>query len=335
MFKHLNHCGALMLMAQAVWIVRLAVSAVFGMAAWAKVADRAATGRALQEFGVPARLTPVLAWALPAVELIVAVAVLPSVSALVAGWAALALLAVFSVAIGVQLRRGRHPSCSCFGAASTAPIGKGTLARNAAIGVLIAAALWGSWAYAGVPEQLPADQAAILAALVVLGAVQVWQAAALRALRHQLAEARAAQPTAEGLPVGTVAPEFDLPGIDGGRSTLDSLVAAGRPVALVFLYPGCDPCERLAAELPQWRQRRNGALTLVPVGSGGLAANTAWAREHNLGDMLVQDGIEVAVRYRTRGTPTAVLIDTHGRIAAPPARGPAEIRELLSGPIPT
>lgn len=318
-----------------VWVVRLVVSAVFGMAAWTKVVDHAATRRTVQEFGVPARFAAVVGWALPAVELIVAVAVLPSESAVVACGAALALLAAFTEMIGAQLRQGRHPSCSCFGTASTAPIGMGTIARNAAIGVLIAAALWGSWTYERVPEQLPPDQAIGLAAIVVFGAVQVWQSATVQALRRQLAEVRAVQPGAEGLPIGTVAPEFDLPGIDGSRGILSGLVEFGRPVALVFLYPGCDPCERLAAELPQWRQRRNGALTLMPIGSGGLAANTAWARKHDLSEMLVQDGIEVALRYRVRGTPTAVLIDTRGRIAAPPAQGPAEIRELLTGPTPT
>jgi hypothetical protein len=46
--------------------------------------------------------------------------------------------------------------------------------------------------------------------------------------------------------------------------------------------------------------------------------------------MLVQNDSEVTARYRLRGTPTAVLIDASGRIAARPARGPGEIRELLT-----
>ena len=91
----------------------------------------------------------------------------------------------------------------------------------------------------------------------------------------------------------------------------------------------------LAREFPQLRERRDGALTLKAISSGGLAANTAWAREHDLGEILVQDGHEVASRYRLRGTPTAVLIDTRGRIAAPPAGGIREIRDLLTSPAPT
>jgi hypothetical protein len=48
-------------------------------------------------------------------------------------------------------------------------------------------------------------------------------------------------PGVEDLPVGTLAPEFDLPGIDGTRVTLSALVNTGHPAALVFVYPGCEP----------------------------------------------------------------------------------------------
>src|ERR1700727_2535535 len=60
-----------------------------------KAADQGGTRQAVQDFGVPARLVPVAAWALPAVELMVTAAVLPP---------------------------GRSPGCSCFGAVSTAPV---------------------------------------------------------------------------------------------------------------------------------------------------------------------------------------------------------------------
>jgi thioredoxin-like negative regulator of GroEL len=165
---------------------------------------------------------------------------------------------------------------------------------------------------------------------VAFAAVQVRHSAMVRMLRRELAEVRASGTRREGLPVGTVAPEFDLPGIDGTTGTLAGLVQGGHPVVLVFLHPECGPCQDLVQELPRWREHLNGSLTLVPVSSGDLAANIEWARTCDLTQMLVQDGSEVAAQYRLRGTPTAVLIDTGGRIAAPPARGPSEIRELLT-----
>ncbi|HVK20788.1 MAG TPA: hypothetical protein VM677_05460 [Actinokineospora sp.] len=41
----------------------------------------------------------------------------------------------------------------------------------------------------------------------------------------------------------------------------------------------------------------------------------------------MQEGSEIAARYRVRGTPGAVLIDADGRIAARVAGGPLAIRE--------
>ena len=55
--------------------------------------------------------------------------------------AALVTLAVFSALIAVQLRRGRHPQCACFGAWSTAPLGGRHLWRNAGFAVLAALAV--------------------------------------------------------------------------------------------------------------------------------------------------------------------------------------------------
>ncbi|WP_248966409.1 peroxiredoxin family protein [Sphaerisporangium perillae] len=310
----------------AVWGLRLVVAAVFAGAAWGKLADREAARQALREFGVPGGLVGAAWWVLPGIEVVVAAAVLPSATAVAASAAALLLLAGFSTAVAVQLRSGRHPSCGCFGADSR-PISGWTLARNAGLGVLVAAALWGSTAHPGLPEALPADDAVGLAIAVTLAAVQARQMAEIRTLRRELHQ-QAARSPAEGLPVGTSAPDFDLPGLDEARTTLKDLLAAGRPVMLVFIHPECGPCQLLTPDLAHWQHSTD--LTVIPVSSGDLEANLAWARQHRLDRMLVQDGHEVATGYRLRGTPTAVLIDRRGWIAAPPAGGAQSIRHLLA-----
>jgi len=58
-----DRCGPLVLTGDAVWVVRLAVSAVFGMAAWGKVVDHATTRQAAQEFGGPCPTGLTLIWA--------------------------------------------------------------------------------------------------------------------------------------------------------------------------------------------------------------------------------------------------------------------------------
>jgi uncharacterized membrane protein YphA (DoxX/SURF4 family) len=50
--------------------------------------------------------------------------------------AALVTLAALTAAIMVQLRRGRHPQCACFGAWSTAPLGVRHVWRNAGFALL-------------------------------------------------------------------------------------------------------------------------------------------------------------------------------------------------------
>ena len=60
---------------------RLSLALVFGVAGIAKMADPAGSRRALTDFGLPKRLVLSVAWALPAVEIIVALALIPLDSA--------------------------------------------------------------------------------------------------------------------------------------------------------------------------------------------------------------------------------------------------------------
>ena len=85
---------------------RLVLAAVFCASGIPKFGDRTGTRATAAAFGVPARLTSFVALALPVAELLVAAALIPASAAALAGWAALALLAVFSGAVLVSLARG-------------------------------------------------------------------------------------------------------------------------------------------------------------------------------------------------------------------------------------
>jgi len=282
------------------WTARLVISAVFAAAAFGKLAARAAAMQAVADFGVPGLLV-------------------------------LALLAVFSAVVARVVLRGEHPACACFGAAGVTRVGVRTLARNGVLAVLAAVALACALASPRLP---PAGRAAGLAVTVVLGAVLAWQGMQLRALRAQVSGPAVSQAAAEGLPAGSVAPEFALPGADGAGRTLEGLLAGGLPMVLVFLHPGCGPCRLIAGELPRWRQRRAGQVEIVVVSSGTLEENRLWAAEYGITGVLVQDRFEVARRYRLRGTPDAVLIGQDGRVRIGAAGGPAGIRELLATAAP-
>ena len=111
--------------------LRFGLAAMFVVAAVAKALDPRSTQEAALGFGVPSALGPVVAVALPLVELVIALALVPSSLAVWGAVAAVALLTVFVVGAGVALARGRRPDCHCFGALHRSPVGPGLLVRNA------------------------------------------------------------------------------------------------------------------------------------------------------------------------------------------------------------
>lgn len=144
-----------------VLLARLGLTAVFAVAAVAKLADRASFVATLERFRVPGR-APV-AWAVPLLELAAAGLLLVPASARVGAAAALALLALFTATVAAALRRGDQPDCGCFGAASRAPIGPETLVRNAALAAAAALVLADG---AGAPPRGATLWIVLLAALV-------------------------------------------------------------------------------------------------------------------------------------------------------------------------
>jgi peroxiredoxin len=194
----------------------------------------------------------------------------------------------------------------------------------------VAAAWWGSSLHDSLPGQLPVERAVGLAVIVALAAALTRQTVTARALRRRNDELASAAPAMTGLPVGTKAPDFDLPGIDDTRTSLATLLKAGRPVVLIFVHRRCEPCHLLFQELPAWQEELGRSLTIVPIGSGDVQLNAEWAREHRIDRLLVQHRTDVSSRYQVRGTPSAVLVDPAGRIAAPLAQSVAAIADLLA-----
>ena len=114
-------------------IARLLTAGVFVVSGGAKLADRAGTRRAVTDFGVPPRLVRPVAEGLPWAELGAAALVLIPPTAWWGALASLLLLASFTVAVSVNLGRGRTPECRCFGQLASSTVGPGTLIRNAII----------------------------------------------------------------------------------------------------------------------------------------------------------------------------------------------------------
>jgi uncharacterized membrane protein YphA (DoxX/SURF4 family) len=326
-------------------IARLGLAATFAVAAAGKLVDFEATRRTLAEFGAPDRLTPAGALALPAVELAVAVLLIPNATARLGALLALVLLAVFVAAIIRSLARGRQPDCNCFGGLHSAPIGPLTLVRNLAL-----AAVAGLVVATGPGESLGALDggtvlavASALAALLLLGVAWFsWQLfkqngrllARIRALEEVTGISQSEPPRVGGLPVGEPTPDLVLATPGGGRRSVLELVAPGSPVALVFSDPSCGGCKALTERLPALKAELDGVLEPVLVTRGmGLHADSAAERGLNV---LIQEDREALVAFRLGAVPSAVIVGGDGRIASSPAVGEEAIEGLLrtGGPAP-
>jgi hypothetical protein len=117
--------------------LRGGLALLLAAAAWHKLRDVDAFRTALGGYRLlPEASIAIASLALVATEIATACALLLSSTA---GLAAAALLALYSLAIGVNLARGRREiDCGCFGPAARQPLSTGLLVRN---GALIALAL--------------------------------------------------------------------------------------------------------------------------------------------------------------------------------------------------
>ena len=346
--------------------LRAGLAVVFVAAGVAKLLDRPGTRATVVEFGVGRRTARVVAAWLPAVEIAVGVALVPTFSARYGALGACVLLAVFTVAVVRSLARGQAPDCHCFGQVHSRPVGPGTVARNVvlfAFAAFVAVAGWDNagvsatgWiAGAGAPWVVAAAAAVLIVALV---AFQVWFSlqllaqngrtlarldaleSALRAAGvNVLVEADGAEPSGPaladlpdvGLPVGASAPDFELEGVDGRPRSLASLLAWARPVLLIFSAAGCGPCEALLPELAGWRRRYGDSLTIALIARGEAEQNEAAAREHGLDLVLLDErGEQAASAYRAPGTPMAVLVAVDGTIASRTVAGADAIATLIA-----
>lgn len=145
--------------------LRGGLALLLGSAAWHKLRDLGAFRAALAGYRLlPEPLIGVAAVLLVAAELATAGALLVSSSG---GFAAAALLALYSLAIAVNLARGRREiDCGCFGPAARQPLSTALVVRNAA---LVALAL--ACALPAAPRALVWIDALTVAAAIGFGAL--------------------------------------------------------------------------------------------------------------------------------------------------------------------
>jgi len=322
--------------------IQLLLAGVFAFAGAAKLFDLRGSRRAMADFGVPERAAPLAGLLLPLAELATAAALVLNPSARWGAVAALTLLLAFSAGIANAMLRGRAPDCNCFGQVHSAPAGPWTLARNAVFAMLAAILVWhgpGPAIDAWVADRTVAELVAIGATMAALAlaafSFRVWSENGRLRRDAAAAPSPAGAPERgplfkgqpEGLPVGTMAPNFTLADIRGETRTLESLRARGRPVVLEFIDPGCSACDRLLPALARWQSALAERVTFAVVTPGSTEDRSVW-EEHGISDVLLDESDGVFEAFHVLSTPTAIAVEVDGTVGSAPAGG-AHMPEVL------
>ena len=135
----------------------------------------------------------------------------------------------------------------------------------------------------------------------------------------------ATEPAADAWP----APSFEVATPGGGTMSLDSLLARGKPVLMIFWSTGCGFCTRFAPEVGEWYRRFGDDVTIALIsdqGDPGIEEHIATYGFHHVG---LQENRGVMSMYGGNGTPSAVLIRPDGWVQDDVAQGAPMIRRLV------
>ena len=128
-----------------------------------------------------------------------------------------------------------------------------------------------------------------------------------------------------GLPIGTPAPDFALPDLEGRERTLNEFL--GEPLLLVFFSPSCGFCVQMSPRLGELGEDDPRVLLIT---RGDLEENRRLADVHGWKcDVVHEEAWEVANTYQASGTPTGYLIGHDGRIATELMIGSAALLKAL------
>jgi methylamine dehydrogenase accessory protein MauD len=143
----------------------------------------------------------------------------------------------------------------------------------------------------------------------------------LEILAHKLAQGGLPQAAPPALPLGSAAPDFELPDLAGNRQALAQF--RGRRVLLIFLSPKCPHCIEMVPDIAALAaDGRDGGPVPLVISTGDAEENRRLIASHGLRcPVLLQEQMEVASKYQIAGTPMGYLLDEQGTIASAPAAG--------------
>lgn len=113
---------------------RFGLGTIFLLSGIAKLSNLRAFGEVVRDYRVvPAMFSRAVTFAIPSIEVVLGVSLLVGIRERMAAYAVAVLLLVFSVAMAVNLARGRRISCGCLGTVSRKEISLFAITRNIAL----------------------------------------------------------------------------------------------------------------------------------------------------------------------------------------------------------
>ncbi len=335
-------------------LVRIFLAAIFMLAGIGKLLDLEGSEKAVKDFGVPDAAAKSFAVGLPIAEIIIALLLLPNSTAWYGAIGGFLLLLIFIGGMLWQMAKGNAPDCHCFGQIHSEPVSAKSLIRNAIFAILSFFLVLQGRENQGLSLLDSSDYTSegnvmslilsfatvgLLAAVVFyLKKISEQQTQVIRRIEvlelisheggREVERENLANPT-DGLPIGAVAPGFELPDLNGKIVEFEHLLAQAKPMLLLFVSPNCNPCAALLPEIERWQEELKGKLSFVFISSGKAKENLDKFAGETLKQILLQKERETAELFGAQWTPTAVLINTDGRIASRVAAGDKAIRELV------
>lgn len=332
----------------ALLLIRIFLAGIFALAGIAKFLDLKGSHKAFIDFGIPPSLAMTGAVALSVIEIVIAGLLLSTVTSWYASIAATFLLLLFAIQMAYQMARGNAPDCHCFGQIHSEPVGPKSIVRNVVFAVpAVFLAIHGD-NFQGFSLLDPRIDLVQLVFGTVVVALLFAVAFSLRKISQQQTEimrrievmelvARdgahveredVASPH-DGLPIGAIVPDFELPNLDGNLVSLADIRSGGTPVLFFYVSPSCSPCRALVPEFETWQRDLADKLQIVFLSSGTAEDNVDKFGGATEKTILLQKHREVADIFKAQWTPTAVLMDTNGRVASHAAAGDSAIRDLV------
>lgn len=314
-----------------------------------KIRDPRATEDAMRSLRLPARkLHPLASRLIAPTELALAVLAwipVPWVQTVVAA-ATLALMTAFLVTIARALTFPEKVSCSCFGTLGSPTVSRATLGRNIVLVALSVIALIA--AGSGITAHTELHHGLTLLgwalALTVTALLTVLTMGISRPATDAdpyTAPAIQSRPSSESAAnvegmedveeldyERTPIPHALVRRSDGELATLHS-IATGHAALLVWINPGCGPCERILDKLPAWREQLTPYVVTHVVVPRSLDSLFGQDTERVGAEPLEDIQRTLSGALGIGGWPAAVLLGADGMLAGGPVLGAVEVEEFI------